>query len=194
MTGPQGPSGAQGAQGYTGAQGSGATGETGATGAQGYTGAQGSGATGETGATGAQGFTGATGPQGAQGSKPFIIDHPVKEDHYLIHVCMEGPEAGVYYRGKANILNRFVTVTLPDYVDYLATDFTVHVTHEMNETEEIVQVSATGILYNQFRIYASAPCSVNWLVMGNRKNTAFPIEPHKSEITVKGNGPYKYMA
>jgi hypothetical protein len=140
---------------------------------------------------GLRGVTGATGPQG---SKTFVIDHPIKEDHYLIHACMEGPEAGVYYRGKAIVLNRFVTVTLPDYVDYLASDFTVHVTHEMDETEELIQVSATQVSNNQFRIYASAPCTANWLVVGNRKNTAFPIEPPKNNITVNGEGPYRYIA
>jgi hypothetical protein len=122
-----------------------------------------------------------------------VIDHPTKENHYLIHACIEGPEAGVYYRGKAIIQTRFVLVTLPDYVDHLASDFTVHVTHEMDETEEFVQVSTTRVSNNQFRIYASAPCVVNWLVIGNRKNTAFPIEPLKNMITVNGEGPYKYM-
>jgi hypothetical protein len=136
------------------------------------------------------GEQGPTGPAG----KTFVIDHPIKEDHYLIHACLEGPEVGVYYRGKANVLNRFVTITLPDYVDYLASNFTVHVTHEIDQTEEIIQVSATRVLNNQFRIYAAAPCTVNWLVVGNRKNTAFPIDPPKNTITVNGEGPYKYIA
>jgi len=152
------------------------------------------GATGAQGAQGRMGLRGVTGATGPQGSKTFVIDHPIKEDHYLIHACMEGPEAGVYYRGKAIVLNRFVTVTLPDYVDYLASDFTVHVTHEMDETEELIQVSATQVSNNQFRIYASAPCTANWLVVGNRKNTAFPIEPPKNNITVNGEGPYRYIA
>jgi hypothetical protein len=136
---------------------------------------------------------GEQGPQGPAGVKPFIIDHPIKENYYLIHACMEGPEAGVYYRGKATVLNRFVIVTLPDYVDYLASDFTVHVTHEIDETEDLIQVSATRVFNNQFRIYASAPCTANWLVVGNRKNTTFPIEPPKNTITINGEGPYKYM-
>jgi hypothetical protein len=33
-------------------------------------------------------------------SKTFIIDHPIKKDKYLVHACVEGPETGVYYRGK----------------------------------------------------------------------------------------------
>jgi hypothetical protein len=65
---------------------------------------------------GVAGFTGYTGPQGPtgrsclgatgpQGPKTFIIEHPIDTSKYLIHACLEGPEAGVYYRGKATIDN-----------------------------------------------------------------------------------------
>jgi len=151
------------------------------------------GPTGTTGPTGDTGSTGYTGPTGPQGTKTFVIDHPIKMDHYLIHACLEGPEVGVYYRGKAVIRNRFVTVTLPSYVDHLASDFTIHVTHEMGETEDIVQVSASAIIQNQFRIYASAPCTVNWLVFGNRRNASISVETKKSDITVYGDGPYRWI-
>ena len=124
--------------------------------------------------------------------KPFIIDHPNKDDHYLIHACLEGPEAGVYYRGKAEIYDRSTIVALPDYVDALADEFTVHVTHEMEE-DEIVHVSASTIRQNQFRICASAPCKVNWVVFGNRKHTTIPIEVKKKDVIVYGDGPYKYI-
>lgn len=151
------------------------------------------GPTGTTGPTGDTGSTGYTGPTGPQGTKTFVIDHPIKMDHYLIHACLEGPEVGVYYRGKAVIRNRFVTVTLPSYVDHLASDFTIHVTHEMGETEDIVQVSASAIIQNQFRIYASAPCTVNWLVFGNRRNASISVETKKSDVTVYGDGPYRWI-
>ena len=34
-----------------------------------------------------------------QSWKGFDIKHPNKEGHRLRHICLEGPEAGVYYRG-----------------------------------------------------------------------------------------------
>jgi hypothetical protein len=44
-------------------------------------------------------------------------------------VCLEGPEAGVYYRGKGEITNNeCVEVVLPHYVEKLAYNFTVQVT------------------------------------------------------------------
>ena len=32
--------------------------------------------------------------------KPFDIPHPTKKGYRLRHVCLEGPESGVYYRGR----------------------------------------------------------------------------------------------
>ena len=43
--------------------------------------------------------------------KSFLIDHPTKEGKQLMHGCLEGPEYGVYFRGKSN-LN---IIKMPDY-------------------------------------------------------------------------------
>tara|TARA_R100000458_G_C8276747_1_gene252136 strand:+ start:304 stop:1188 length:885 start_codon:yes stop_codon:yes gene_type:complete len=47
-----------------------------------------------------------------QGWKGFDIKHPNKKGHRLRHVCIEGPEAGVYIRGRLNKGNK---IELPDY-------------------------------------------------------------------------------
>ncbi len=44
--------------------------------------------------------------------KPFDIPHPTKNGHRLRHVCLEGPESGVYYRGRLKDSN---VIELPDY-------------------------------------------------------------------------------
>ena len=44
-------------------------------------------------------------------SKSFLIDHPTKENKKLEHGCLEGPEFGVYYRGRIQAN----TISLPDY-------------------------------------------------------------------------------
>jgi len=50
-----------------------------------------------------------------------------------VHACLEGPEAGVYYRGKGEIINNYsVEIELPDYVEKLATDFTINLTPIFN--------------------------------------------------------------
>ena len=46
------------------------------------------------------------------GKKNFDIPHPTKKDHRLRHVCVEGPTADVYIRGKLTDSN---VINLPDY-------------------------------------------------------------------------------
>ena len=45
-------------------------------------------------------------------TKSFVIDHPTKNDMFLRHGSLEGPENGVYVRGK---LNGDRNIYLPDY-------------------------------------------------------------------------------
>lgn len=47
-----------------------------------------------------------------QSWKGFDIKHPNKENHRLRHICLEGPEAGVYYRGRLTDSN---VIDLPGY-------------------------------------------------------------------------------
>ena len=45
--------------------------------------------------------------------KPFDIPHPSKEGWRLRYACIEGPEVGVYYRGR--VRNRHNVIDLPSY-------------------------------------------------------------------------------
>jgi hypothetical protein len=47
-----------------------------------------------------------------QSWKGFDIKHPNKSNHRLRHICLEGPEAGIYYRGRLTNSN---VIELPDY-------------------------------------------------------------------------------
>lgn len=53
-----------------------------------------------------------TGTINVQSWKGFDIKHPSKENHRLRHICLEGPEAGVYIRGRLTDSN---TIKLPEY-------------------------------------------------------------------------------
>ena len=53
-----------------------------------------------------------TGNINVQSWKGFDIKHPVKEGWRLRHICMEGPEAGVYHRGRISGKNQ---ILLPKY-------------------------------------------------------------------------------
>jgi len=55
-----------------------------------------------------------------QGWKGFDIKHPTKDKHRLRHVCVEGPEAAIYHRGR--VCNGKNVIDLPEYwkglIDY----------------------------------------------------------------------------
>jgi hypothetical protein len=44
--------------------------------------------------------------------KAFNIQHPTKKDKRLVHGCLEGPENGVYVRGRLTDAN---VIELPEY-------------------------------------------------------------------------------
>ena len=48
----------------------------------------------------------------SQGWKGFDIKHPTKEGYRLRYVCLEGPEGGVYHRGRLTGSN---VINLPEY-------------------------------------------------------------------------------
>ena len=121
--------------------------------------------------------------------KTFIIDHPHDNEKYLVHACLEGPEVGVYYRGKSEVTNdNSVIVNLPNYISGWATDFTITVTAiydgklKLYNTSEITDEGA-------FTVYGENG-KFNWVAIGKRGS--INPEPNKNEITVKGDGPYKY--
>lgn len=175
----------QGPQGPPGPTGPAAIGERGMTGPAGLsvTGPTGRGCRGP---TGEPGPTGSVGPTGA---KSFIINHPTREDKYLVHACLEGPEAGVYYRGIGEITNnQSTTIKLPNYVDQFARDFTVQLTPIYNGSISIV--NAGEVANNEFTVYGNN-CKFYWYVYGKRMDIT--VEPFKTDVDIKGEGPYLYI-
>ena len=59
--------------------------------------------------------------------KNFVIPHPTKEGKNLVYACLEGPENGVYVRGR---LRNSTRIELPDYWrDFVSTEsITVSIT------------------------------------------------------------------
>lgn len=133
------------------------------------------------------------GPTGPTGAKSFIIDHPTDNNKYLIHSCLEGPEAGVYYyRGKAETVDGKVEIELPNYVSYIAKDFSINVTHVYRGF--FCQLSTSEIINNKFTVYSSVidPVKFYWHVYGKRHD--IEVEPLKYDININGDGPYKWIS
>ena len=170
--GPQGPAGPA------------SIGPPGNTGVGGATGPTGRGCRGPTGPGG-----GPEGPTGPTGAKSFIIQHPVDNNKYLVHFCIEGPEVGVYYRGKSEIINNeYVDIELPNYVEKFAFDFTVNINPIYNG--KIITLNSSEIENNKFRVYGENS-KFHWIVYGKRYDII--VEPNKTDVVVKGEGPYLYI-
>jgi hypothetical protein len=123
------------------------------------------------------------------GTKTFVIDHPVSPDKYLVHACLEGPEAGVYYRGEGIIGNREVEITLPDYVKHFATNFSIQVT-AIGDNNSFYTTSRVNQDTGSFKVFGN-PGEFFWHVYGKRQS--IDVEPLKSQVNVKGSGPYKWL-
>ena len=119
-------------------------------------------------------------------SKSFIIDHPIDSNRYLVHACLEGPEAGVYYRGKSEITNdESVEIVLPEYTKTFS-DFTVQITPILSRNDIYVSEVVDG----KFTVYGENG-KFFWMV--NALRNSIVTEPLKIETEVRGDGPYKYI-
>ena len=119
---------------------------------------------------------------GATGSfsvKPFNIPHPSpdKEGMRLVHACLEGPENGVYFRGR--VTNK-KEILLPPYwkdlVDW--TTITVNLTPIGSHQSVIVKRFDEDKIYLQSN--GGMPIDCFYHVYGTRKDIApLPVEMEK---------------
>jgi hypothetical protein len=124
-------------------------------------------------------------------TKTFIIDHPTDFNRYLVHACLEGPESGIYYRGKGEIINdNSVVIVLPNYVSVIGYNFTVQIT-PITTCKKVVNYSVTEVVNNQFTVFGDSGMFF-WIVQGSRGEIV--VEPLKTEVEIKGNGPYQWVA
>jgi len=144
------------------------------------------------GCQGPTGLKGSTGPTGPAGEKTFIIEHPTDTERYLIHACVEGPEAGVYYRGTSEILENTnsIIISLPSYANKIAQDFTIQITPIFTgKKREKITYEVTEVKDGNFMVYGE-PGKFYWHVYGKR--ATIEVEPYKKDISVQGSGPYTW--
>jgi len=99
--------------------------------------------------------------------KAFDIQHPSKEGYRLRYICLEGPEAEVYLRGK---LKSFNEIELPTYwkdlvdIDTIGISLTPHSVYQelfvdRIEDQKIIIKNASG-----------GPIDCSYVVYGQRKD------------------------
>ena len=126
-----------------------------------------------------------TGTINQQAWKGFDIPHPNKENHRLRHICLEGPEAGVYIRGKG----KGKIIKIPDYWKGLIDEdsISVHLTPYGNSYVLFVEKIEDNKIYIES----------NWEVSGTDIEyyyiiNASRIDGEKLIIEYEGNTPADY--
>lgn len=124
-------------------------------------------------------------------AKTFVIPHPINKEKYLVHACLEGPEAGVYYRGKGTITdNTSVRIDLPEYVKYIGLNYSINITRIFSGKKNNEQYETSEIEDNSFTVYGPDG-SFYWIVFAERQK--IEVEPNKEDVSLKGDGPYTYI-
>jgi hypothetical protein len=119
----------------------------------------------------------------ASSKKSFDISHPSKENHRLRYICLEGPEAAVYYRGRL----KGTVIELPDYWKDLvdADTITVNLTPHGSYQELYVKSIEWGTKI-QIRNANGGSIDCSFVVCGERKDVAKNIPEYQ------GNSPFDY--
>ena len=106
----------------------------------------------------------------AVSKKSFDISHPTKENHRLRYVCLEGPSAEVYVRGKLRGSNK---IELPEYWKGLVDPDSITVTLTPIGTfqelfyEEVEWCSTIKVMNA-----AGGPVNCSYTVFAERKDTS----------------------
>ena len=124
----------------------------------------------------------AEGLKAAMASPPkgFDMHHPTKPGWRLTHICIEGPEAAVYYRGKLEGSN---IIELPDYWKGLvdAETITVQLTPIGFYQELYYEISDWG---TKIKVLNNAGGGVNcsYVVFGERKDIDKIVVEYEGKI------------
>lgn len=113
----------------------------------------------------------------ANSKKSFDIPHPSKEDHRLRYVCVEGPSADVYVRGK---LKDNTVIDLPEYWRHLVDPESINVVlTPIGSYQELfvekIEWGTKVIVKNN----AGGPINCSYVVYGERKDVSKNISEYK---------------
>jgi hypothetical protein len=86
--------------------------------------------------------------------KSFSINHPLDSKMNLVHACIEGPEAAVFYRGESALSKGKKEIILPSYFEALTRDegITIQLT---SKGEDPYVLSYTDVEDGRFVVYGT---------------------------------------
>jgi hypothetical protein len=126
--------------------------------------------------------------------KTFVIQHPLENDKYLSHACVEGPSADVFYRGTGEIKDTSTQIMLPDFAPLFLKDFNIQISPVLTKNINTAFTNNHHVEHNDkshiFTVHGP-PGKFSYLVHATREE--FEVEPLKNSVKVKGEGPYTFI-
>ena len=110
--------------------------------------------------------------------KPFDIPHPTKKGWRLRHVCIEGPEAGVYFRGK---LKNDKIIPLPEYWKKLVDVDTITVQLQPIGAHQDIIVRRWDAEKIELQSKSGIPIHCFYHVYGERQDGEYLISEYKGD-------------
>jgi len=109
--------------------------------------------------------------------KSFDISHPTKDGYRLRYICLEGPEAEVYVRGK---LENNTIIELPDYWRELVNPETIGVTlTSIGSYQELFVEKIEWGTRITVKNNAGGPINCTYVVYGERKDVTKNIAEYE---------------
>lgn len=110
------------------------------------------------------------------GAKPFDMPHPSKDGYRLRYVCVEGPENGVYFRGR--VVNKNV-INLPDYWKDLVDHTTISVQLQPIGAHQNVIVKRVEPTQIHLQAQGGMPINCYYHVFGERQDIERLVEEYE---------------
>jgi hypothetical protein len=127
---------------------------------------------------------GATGKITKAGMNGFLIEHPSRAEKEILYVSLEGPEAGIYVRGTATLVDGKAEIALPEHFTAVAREdsVTVQLTPRSADTYGLAAVSASpqGISVRELR-GGTGSFQFDYMVQAERGDVA-PVVPVRDRI------------
>ena len=111
-------------------------------------------------------------------TKLFDIKHPTKEGYRLAHACLEGPENGVYFRGK---LKNDKIILLPEYWKKLVDVDTITVQLQPIGAHQDIIVRRWDAEKIELQSKSGIPIHCFYHVYGERQDGEYLISEYKGD-------------
>jgi hypothetical protein len=101
------------------------------------------------------------------GAKYFVEPHPTDPTKEIRYVCLEGPEAGTYFRGTARIVGGMATIEVPE--DFRIVTSESGLTVQVTPNGDLAMLACVSKDLNRIVVKGSADVEFDYMVNGVRR-------------------------